>query len=130
MTHKFNRMVMVESPYNHPNLGREACVRYAVWACYDALVNYGEVCFASHLFTTQLLPETKEARDIGLAARDALAHYCQAAVVRYTDIGETPGMYREVDGTRVCESRKLPADLLAKWQSGEWPESSVRLMVL
>jgi hypothetical protein len=118
---------MVESPYNTPKHDRSACVRYALWCCHDTQRNYNQVAIASHLTFTQWIPETKEGRELGLACRDLLAKSTLAMVARYTDLGETPGMYRDVDCTATVLSRKLPPDLWARWLAVEWPEGSVRL---
>lgn len=120
--------VVIETPYNSKHYTREQCVRYALWCCYHATL-LGESPFASHLFFTQFLPEDKESREIGLACRDTWARSSQARIVRYTDLGETSGMFREIDGTAIRESRKLPDVLLDKWRNREYPTGSLKLCV-
>lgn len=125
MTHKFTRFVLVESPYLTPKVSRAACVRYAIWCCYDSLQR-GECQIASHLFWTQFIGEDEASRNWGLAARDYLAHITGAVVARYVDLGQTPGMFRDSDCVRVIETRELPDDLLQRWGRGEYPPSSLR----
>lgn len=119
------RIVMIESPYNLPGVSRDDCVRYALWCCHDSAVNRREAPLASHLFYTQFLPEDKESRAYGLACRDLVARATVAAVARYVDLGETGGMYRDVDCTAVVETRRLPADLLARYKAGERPRGTL-----
>jgi hypothetical protein len=87
----------------------------------------GEAPFASHLLYTQMLPETKEARELGLKMRDRIAFATGGLVARYTDIGETPGMFRDRDCTAVVESRQLTGAIRQAWLDGKWPEASARL---
>lgn len=124
-----SRIVMVESPFNHPTLPRVECVRYALWACLDA-TRRGECVFASHLLYTQFLPEDKVAREWGLMCRDMIAKATIATVARYTDIGQTPDMFRDVDCTAIVDSRTLGEFCRAGWTTGKWPEASIRVGVV
>lgn len=119
------RVTIVESPYNLASLGRSECVRYALWCCVDC-DERGEASFASHLFFTQFIPETKDGRDRGLAYRDEIARRAGDTIARYTDIGETSGMYRPIDGTNHVTYRKLEGDIRRRWMAGEWPPGSLR----
>jgi hypothetical protein len=123
---KPSRITFAESPYNHPNLSRSECVRYALWACVDS-TSRGDAVFASHLFYTLFLSEDPMCREWGLLCRDFLARRTMALIARYVDIGETPGMFRDVDCTAVVEDRKLEGEALAGWQEGRWPEGSLRV---
>ena len=119
------RVTIVESPYNTPKHSRLECIRYALWCCADADAR-GECCFASHLFFTQFIPETKEGRDRGLKYRDELVRRLQCTVVRYTDIGTTAGMFREADGVKLTEERQLQGEIRTLWEQGYWPEGSLK----
>ena len=123
---RFSRFVMLESPYVTSGYSREQCVRYALWCCYDSLVNHHECQIASHLFWTQFLPEDQKSRELGLAARDFLARVSHATTVRYVDLGKTVGMFRDVDCTRPIEERRLPTALLKFWVSGQYPKGSLK----
>lgn len=118
-------VTIVESPYSTPLYNREECIRYALWCCADA-DSRGECCFASHLFFTQFIPETKEGRERGLAYRDEIARRTNGLVARYVDIGQTPGMFRMRDGVATVVERRLTGDIRARWERGEWPEGSLR----
>ena len=115
------KVVFVESPYNTPTRSRLECIRYAQWCCVDA-ESRGDCCFASHLFFTQFMTEAM--RDKGLAYRDEIARRTLATIARYVDIGQTPGMFRERDGSAVCETRTLTGEIRERWERGEWPEGS------
>jgi hypothetical protein len=121
-------LTIVESPYNTPTRSRLECIRYALWCCADCDAR-GEGAFASHLFFTQFIPETKAGRDRGLRYRDEIARRLMTTVARYTDIGQTPGMFRDIDSLGVVEERQLTGEIRAKWLAGEWPDSSCRLGV-
>ena len=122
------RLTIVESPYNTPSRSRLECIRYALWCCADCDAR-GEGCFASHLFFTQFFAETEEGRALGLAYRDEIARRLQCTVARYTDIGQTPGMFRDIDALGVVETRQLTGDIRARWLAGEWPPCSARLRI-
>lgn len=111
-------IVIVESPFSHPTRTRDECVRYAQFAVLDCLQR-GEAPFASHLFYATVLPEDRESREMGLACRDRIACATGGIVARYVDLGTTPGMFRAVDCTAVVEERRLPGDLLLRWDRGE-----------
>ncbi len=119
-------LTIVESPFTHPTRSRLECIRYALWCCADCDAR-GEGAFASHLFFTQFIPETKEGRNRGLKYRDEIARRLMCTVVRYTDIGQTPGMFRDIDSLGPVEERQLTGEIRAKWLAGEWPDSSCRL---
>jgi hypothetical protein len=89
----------------------------------------GEAPFASHLFYTQLLPETSESRELGLKMRDRIAFATNGLVARYIDIGYTTGMFRDCDCTAQVQSRHLEGAIRQAWLDGEWPEASARLAV-
>jgi hypothetical protein len=118
------RITIVESPYSSPD--RLTCVRYACWACFDCVLR-GEAFYASHLLVTQILPETKASREIGLQMRDRMAKATMGLIAQYTDLGITPGMVRDVACTAVVEQRQLAGLVRAGWKRGEWPNGSVRL---
>ena len=121
-------VTMVESPYTTPDRSREECIRYALWCCVDC-DQRGEASFASHLFYTQFIPETKEGRDRGLSYRDEIARRLGAKIARYTDIGQTYGMFRPVDCTAVVEERVLQGEIRKLWLAGLWPKGSCQLRV-
>ena len=123
------RITVVESPYTTPTRSRLECIRYACWACFDCIAR-GEAPFASHLLFTQILPETDGARALGLQMRDRIAFATGGLIARYTDIGETPGMYRDCDVTAKIESRKLTGPARQMWLNGLWPAASARLAVV
>ena len=120
------KITIVESPYTTTRASRLECIRYACWACFDCVLR-GEAFYASHLLSTQILPETAASRDIGLNMRDAIAKATIGLVAQYTDLGTTPGMYRDVDCTAVVEQRQLEGLVREAWKRGEWPSGSVRL---
>lgn len=120
------RLVLVESPYQTTESGRLEDIRYALWAVYDSITR-GEAPFASHLFYTQMLPETEASRNLGLAMRDVFSRQAATLVARYTDLGISPGMVRDVDSTLPIEERTLGGLIRAAWLAGEWPKGSVRL---
>jgi hypothetical protein len=122
------RVTIVESPYNHPQLPPLECIRYALWCCADADAR-GECCFASHLFFTQFIPETKEGRNRGLSYRDELVRRLQCKVARYTDLGTTAGMFREVDSVKETEERQLSGEIRTLWSQGYWPEGSLKCRI-
>ena len=118
------KVTIVESPYITPHASRLECVRYALWACEDC-DSRGEAAFASHLFFTQFIPETKEGRARGLAYRDEIARRVLGTVAQYVDLGVSPGMFRPVDS--YVEQRHLTGDIRLKWLAGEWPHGSAKL---
>ena len=120
------RVTIVESPFNLPNVSRYECARYALWCCKDCDLR-GEASFASHLFYTLFIEETKEGRDRGLAYRDEIARRASTVVARYVDLGETPGMYRDIDCTGKIEVRTLTGEVRDAWLSGAWPAGSLYL---
>lgn len=120
------RVTIVETPYNTAKYSRLECIRYALWCCKDCDLR-GEASFASHLFFTLFIPETKEGRERGLAYRDEIARRCATSIARYKDIGETSGMYRDVDCTTTIESRVLTGEIREAWLSGAWPEGSLHV---
>jgi hypothetical protein len=125
---KPKRITFVESPFTHPTKSREDCVRYALWACVDA-TQRGECVFASHLFYTQFLPEDRLCREWGLVCRDMLAKATVAQIARYVDIGQTPGMFRDIDCTAEVVTRKLEGAAREGWLAGTWPDGSLRPVV-
>lgn len=120
------RCTVVESPYSTPWHTREECIRYALWCCAQVEAA-GEAAFASHLFYTQFIAETKEGRDRGLAYRDEISRRLLCKVARFVDIGETPGMYRDIDATSQVVTCNLEGKFRENWLAGLWPPCSVRL---
>ena len=118
-------IVIVESPFSCPTRTRDECMRYAQFAMLDCLQR-GECPFASHLFFTAILPEDTS-REVGLTCRDRIAKATGGVVARYVDLGTTPGMFRGVDCTAVAEERRLPSELLLRWQRGEHLRGSLVL---
>jgi hypothetical protein len=120
------KVTIVESPYTSPMFSRIQCVRYALWACADCDAR-GEAAFASHLFYTQFIPETKDGRERGLKYRDEIARRVMGTIAHYTDLGTSPGMFR---GAEMPEQRQLTGEIRERWLRGEWPEGSIRPVVV
>ena len=119
-------IIIIESPFSHPTRTRDECVRYAQFAILDCL-RRGEAPFASHLFYTTVLPEDRESREMGLACRERIACATGGIVARYVDLGTTPGMFRAADCTATVEERRLPGDLLLRWDRGERVRGSLTI---
>jgi hypothetical protein len=130
MAPKPSRLVVIESPYTMSTVSRQEYVRYALWACADATHDHHEACIASHLIWTMWLEEDPMSRDWGLACRDFWARAAVAAVVRYVDLGTTPGMFREQDSSAVVETRRLGDWAGAGWDSGRYPPGTIRPQVV
>lgn len=123
------RCTVVESPYSTPTHNRQECIRYALWCCAQVDAS-GQAAFASHLFYTQFIGETKDGRSRGLAYRDEIARRLMDRVVRFTDLGVTPGMFRDIDSTNQVEEMQLEGEFREKWLAGLWPPCSARLTVM
>ena len=123
------RCAMVETPYNTPTHSRQECIRYALWCCASVDAS-GEAAFASHLFYTQFIAENKAGRARGISYRDELARRLMDRIIRFTDLGLTPGMFRDIDSTGLVEERKLDGEFREKWLAGLWPPCSARLTVI
>jgi hypothetical protein len=83
----------------------------------------GEAPYASHLLYTQCLDDrTEEQRTLGMLAG---FDWAEAAYIRvvYTDLGVSEGMYAGIRHAFEIEQdidfRKLPQDLLKRFQAGE-----------
>jgi hypothetical protein len=125
-----NNIVLIESPYRNNDRNRN--LRYLAW-CEFHSSSVGEVPIASHGNCTAYWPEDEEHRLKGFAWRDAVRGACDY-VIFYTDLGMSEGQQlAEIrDGERGvrCIRRKLPEDLFAKFESGEYPPGSMMRIAL
>lgn len=121
-----NNIVLIESPYRCGD--RDRNLRYLAWCEYHA-ASLGEVPLASHGNCTAYWPEDDEHRAMGFAWRDAVRGACDH-VAYYTDLGMSEGALqaeiRDVGAGVRRVRRRLPADLMARFEAGEHPPGSMR----
>lgn len=114
------KLVVIESPLSGDF---ERNVRYAKLCILDALVNYGEAPYASHLLYTQCLDdEIPEQRKLGMEAGFFWAEKASTRIV-YEDLGVSGGMKAGIAKAeeigQAVEYRKLPPDLLERLDDPE-----------
>jgi hypothetical protein len=118
---------MIESPYAKGD--RDRNLRYLAWCEYHSAEILGEFPIASHGNCTAYWPEDDEHRAKGLAWRNAMRARCGATVF-YVDLGMSGGMQFAKEADERTERwiivRKLPTDLLARFEAGEYPPGSMR----
>lgn len=120
------RRVIIESPLSGQ---LERNLRYARLCLLDCLVR-GEAPFASHLLYTQVWDDREaKLRQWGMAA--AQAWYAAADLCApYLDLGMSAGMRAGIDaclsapGRIVVEERRLPPELLERFERGEEPAAT------
>jgi len=116
------KRVIIESPLGG-NLVRNR--RYALW-CARHCYSLGEAAYASHLLYPQFLDDQiPEEREFGILAGFEWATGLDC--VFYTDLGWSSGMLRAKDAmspNALHEVRRLPPELLAEFEAGEYPPST------
>jgi hypothetical protein len=121
-----NNIVLIESPYQNGDRNRN--LRYLTW-CEFHSASLGEVPIASHGNCTAYWPEDVEHRAKGFAWRDAVRGACDF-VAFYQDLGMSEGQQlaeiRDSEKGVKCIRRKLPDELRAKFEAGEYPPGSMR----
>lgn len=118
----WQRVVIVESPYNAPTPAGVLVNRAYLDLCLLDCLNRNEVPIASHkLYTDCLDDKIPEQRKKAMAAGFEL-HKIADAQVRYMDLGTSGGMiaglatWLELHGnSRPSEERYLPAELMAQF---------------
>ena len=100
------RTVVIESPLSAPTEEeREDNRKFARACCRDAILNYGEAPFASHLLYDQpglLHDDIPEERTLGIKAGLEFVRFADATVV-YEDRGISEGMRRGINAaSAVC----------------------------